>query len=527
MTETTTEAVAGPQTAPAPPVDKPPEPTPAPAASGVEHTPGGWPVVPLALTGTNTTIGAVASAGLAGGPVGAAAAAAGALLVGGIAATRASRKDKANTPRSTSRTNAPVKPGGRGHQLGSPGRIPALGRGAGRGGAASGSRGGRGQSKSPARQGRSVAASSGTGALRKTPTSGTGRKHSGGTAARSGFGAGSPGGAGRVGQVRALRQARREQAPTRGAARQQTTQARRDVADARRVAKAAARTGNAGSRGAFGRAGAKGAGWAGRARDTAVQRARAARDRRTRGRLDGARDAVRKAPARRRARSALWRSAARMHGRRLLAAALAAPLGVLGMLTTPLGRKLGWAWLQYPGRRLYQRIMLSAREARAERDEQIRQQLATDEAEADAAAENEIGDRVERPTHLVPSTTPSDLEVIDVSGFKFAEAAAEMENAARSYDPDGNMEVLAMIEGLPQAMQSIANTFRILAERSDEEFAFEKDVAAGFDDIHRTLLNAVDASDTLVPLFRSVHEQDIARHEDPRNGSEAEKKWNV
>jgi hypothetical protein len=102
-----------------------------------------------------------------------------------------------------------------------------------------------------------------------------------------------------------------------------------------------------------------------------------------------------------------------------------------------------------------------------------------------------------------------------------------MENAARSYDPDGNMEVLAMIEGLPQAMQSIANTFRILAERSDEEFAFEKDVAAGFDDIHRTLLNAVDAADTLVPLFRQVHEQDIARHEDPRNGSEAEKGWNV
>ncbi len=220
-----------------------------------------------------------------------------------------------------------------------------------------------------------------------------------------------------------------------------------------------------------------------------------------------------------------------MHGRRLLAAALAAPLGVLGMLTTPLGRKLGWRWLQHPGRRLYQRLMDHAHQARDARDEQIRQQLAADEAEADAAAEqdpNEIGDRVERPTHLVPSTTtPSDLEVIDVSGFKFAEAAAEMENAARSYDPDGNMEVLAMIEGLPQAMQSIANTFRILAERSDEEFAFEKDVAAGFDDIHRTLLNAVDASETLVPLFRSVHAQDIARHEDPRNGSEAEKGWNV
>ncbi len=239
---------------------------------------------------------------------------------------------------------------------------------------------------------------------------------------------------------------------------------------------------------------------------------------------------MRKAPARRRARTALWRSAARLHGRRLLAAALSAPLGVLGALTTPLGRALGWRWLQHPGRRLYRRLLASAHQARAERDAQIREQLADDEAAADATAEAdpaEIGDRAERPTHLIPRPTSSDLEVIDVSGFQFAEAAAEMENAARSYDPDGNMEVLAMIEGLPQAMQSIANTFRILAERSDEEFAFEKDVADGFDDIHRTLLNAVDAADTLLPLFRSVHAQDIARHEDPRNGSEAEKKWNV
>ncbi|NUS83123.1 MAG: hypothetical protein HOY75_27075 [Streptomyces sp.] len=84
-----------------------------------------------------------------------------------------------------------------------------------------------------------------------------------------------------------------------------------------------------------------------------------------------------------------------------------------------------------------------------------------------------------------------------------------------------------MIENLPTALLSVANTFRILAERSDEEFAFEKDVAGAFDDIHRQLLNGVDAADTLVPLFRNVHEQDIARHESPRNGSEAEKGWNV
>jgi molecular chaperone GrpE (heat shock protein) len=168
--------------------------------------------------------------------------------------------------------------------------------------------------------------------------------------------------------------------------------------------------------------------------------------------------------------------------------------------------------------------MQTARDQRAERDEAIRAQRAQDEAAAEETAD-EIGDRVERPAHLIPTTTGQ--EAIRVSGFKFEEAAAEMENAARTYEPDGNMEVLAMIDNLPMALLSIANTFRILAERSDEEFAFEKDVAAGFDDIHATLLNAVDAAETLVPLFRSVHEADIARHEDPRNGTQAEKGWNV
>ncbi|MGM0351250.1 hypothetical protein ACNFRW_34410, partial [Streptomyces sp. Adlamb9] len=246
--------------------------------------------------------------------------------------------------------------------------------------------------------------------------------------------------------------------------------------------------------------------------------------RRTDARVEARRDQVRKAPGRRRARWGLLKSAARFQGRRLLAAVLGGVVGVLGCLATPLGRRLGWKWLMHPGRRLYRRLMQTAREQRAARDEQIRERL---RAEETTAATGEIGDRVERPDRIVPTAPTADQEAIHVSGFKFEEAAAEMENAARDYEPDGNMEVLTMIDNLPTALLSVANTFRILAERSDEEFAFEKNVADGFDDIHRTLLNAVDAAETLVPLFRDVHAADIARHEDPRNGTEAEKGWNV
>ncbi|MZE55845.1 hypothetical protein GTY86_32130 [Streptomyces sp. SID5770] len=210
---------------------------------------------------------------------------------------------------------------------------------------------------------------------------------------------------------------------------------------------------------------------------------------------------------------------------------MAGALGLLGLVTTPLGRKLGWAWLQHPGRRLYNRLLKKASEERESRDEAIREQRETDEAAADAEAtedDEQIGDTAERPAGLVPTTpTSENTEGEIVSGFRFEEYAAEMEAAANSYDPENAMEILAMVEGLPAALTSVANVMKILAERADSEFPLEKEVADGFNDIYGALMSAVAVAEDMGPLFRTAHEQDIARHEDPRNGPEAEKGWNV
>ncbi|MEV4993126.1 hypothetical protein [Streptomyces niveus] len=469
------------------------------------------------MTGANSTAGLIATAALTGGPVAAAVAVTGAAVLGTVAATRTARQSRTPRKRNQPRRGAGSASGFSPRRTGSGGLggVPSQSRRSGR------SSGGSGR---------------GGGGLAMGSKSRTGRgKHASGSSAGGGRGGRSPLGSGRtstggVGQVKALRQARKEQAPTRAAARTQATDARRKVADARRAAKSAARTARSGSKGGIGRAVSKGMGRVGRLRDAAVGKVRAARDRSAQQKVDGKRDALRKAKARRRARSALRRSALRMHGRRLLAAALAAPLGVLGMLTTPLGRRLGWRWLMYPGRRFYRRLIGAARLDREERDRAIRAALVEEEAAADAAADNDneqIGDRVERPAQLIPGIPAPLLEVVNVSGFRFEEAAAEMENAARSYAPDGAMEILAMVENLPDALACVANTFRILAERSDSEFPLEKPVADGFDDLFQVLTHAVNASGDLGPLFRQAHEQDIARHEDPRNGPDAEKGWNV
>ncbi|WP_229854002.1 hypothetical protein [Streptomyces filipinensis] len=241
---------------------------------------------------------------------------------------------------------------------------------------------------------------------------------------------------------------------------------------------------------------------------------------------------MRRAPARRAARRALRRSAARFHGRRLLAALLAFPIGLLGCLTTWIGRRLNIPWLIHPGRRLYRRLVQTAAEQRAEQDESTRQQLQEQEAAADAEACEDgtdgIADRVQRPAADIPtSTTPEVSEGEHVSGFRFEEAAGEMEQAANSYEPDDCMEILTMVEGLPAALTSVANVMRTLAERSDSEFPLEKEIADQFNDIFGALMSAVAVAEDMGPLFRQVHAQDIARHEDPRNGTEAEKGWNV
>ncbi|MEU2160390.1 hypothetical protein [Streptomyces sp. NPDC019208] len=524
MTDTTITPVAVPEAPPDVTSPSPDAPT-VPAAVGVAHTPGGWPVVPLAVSGTNTTATLLGAAALVGGPVALALAATGAVVVGTAAATRNGRDRRRSARTASTRDRA----AGRSSSTRVPKQRPTSSRaGTGRTGskpgrAAAGGSHRPGKSGVLGRDGRRNADGI------KAPT-----LKNGGRTNRSASPHGSAAGGmrGRVGQVKALRESARAVTPSRAARRAETAGARRTVADARRSAKHQARTASLARKGPIGRAAAKGLGTASAARRKAVDRARAVRDGNAAGQVARQRSEVRKAPARRRARKALWRSATRFQGRRLLAALLGAALGAVGMVTTPLGRKLGWAWLQYPGRRLYRRTTQHAERDRESRDAATLAALRDEEAAADAEAADDgteqIGDKAERPAGVVPatpSTTTSEGET--VTGFRFEEHAAEMESAAQQYDPDNAMEILAMVEGLPAALTSVANVMRILAERADSEFPLEKEVADGFNDIFGALMSAVAVAEDMGPLFRQAHQQDIARHEDPRNGPEAEKGWNV
>ncbi|MGW7262630.1 hypothetical protein [Streptomyces sp. NPDC054842] len=526
MTDLSTEPVVAPAppTTPPPPPDTPP--TTAKDTAEVDHTPGGWPVVPLALSGANGTVGALAAASLAGGPLAAAVAATGMVVLGTVAASRSRKPNpRREARRAAARTAGRTAARTPGLRSSGGGTRAASGRRSG------GSRGGRagssGSGKVPGQHRRTAAAryaSTGTGGKTPSKTGNGPSKHAGG----SGKGI-----ARRAGQVKALRAARKDGAGSRSGQRAQLTNARRAVADTRRNAKTNAGKTGPGRRGIGGSRLLGGAARKARAaRDAAIAKQRNKRDTKTGSTVAKQRAQVRKAPARKAARSALRRSAARFHGRRLLAALLALPVGLLGCLSTWLGRKLGIPALIHPGRRLYRRMVQSAGEQRATRDENARDRQREQEAAADAEAAKDgtdgIADGVERPAATVPTSTNTPVsEGEHVSGFRFEEAAAEMEQAANQYEPENAMEILAMVEGLPAALTAVANVMKILAERSDSEFPLEKEVADGFNDIFGALMSAVAVAEDMGPLFRQAHEQDIARHEDPRNGTEAEKGWNV
>lgn len=522
MTDTTIAPEAGTE---APPDTTPPpieQPAPAPAAE-VEHTPGGWPVVPLAVTGTNTTTSLMAAAALAGGPVALALAATGAVVLGTAAAATRHRRDRKGQGKAAAgrAARSGTTAGATAGRRQSAGRVSGQSR---NGNAGTTKAAGRGRAK----------ASQGTASSAPSPTKAGGLNRSRRTGAAASPSASSGMGRGKVGQVKALRDAAHQSSPSRAARRNDTTGARRSLADARRQAKADQRSVSLARKGPVGRAVGKAAGRIGKARGAAIERARNSRDARTARQVAGQRDQVRKAPARKEARKALRRSAARFQRRRLLAALLAGALGIVGLITSPISRKLGLPWLIHPGRRLYARMMRTADEQRNERDEAIRAALqeAEDAVDAEAAEDGteQIGDQVERPagpTPAAPTSSGTSSEGEIVSGFRFEEYAAEMEAAANSYDPEDAMEILAMVEGLPAALTSVANVMKILAERADSEFPLEKEVADGFNDIFGALMSAVAVAEDMGPLFRQAHEQDIARHEDPRNGTEAEKGWNV
>ncbi|MCX4792509.1 hypothetical protein OG369_42805 [Streptomyces sp. NBC_01221] len=518
---------ATPSTAPATPA---PAPSPAPQ---VEHTDGGLPAIPLLVITSNTAAAGLSAATLAAGPLAAAGIAAG-TLVTAVAVSARSRKKTKTAARRAAPKPAPKK------ITGSTGRgsVPAARR-TSAGTSSSNRTGGLGAAKktTPTKTLPSKASAAKKPAA-KAPAAGGGgnrkRTSAGGTNSAAGKG-------GRVGQIKALRAAKKAEGKTRKQQREQATQTRRALKDGRRGEKAALKNlkkkphtdgKNNPAAGGIRKAGKAGIGASlkkSAAKQTAGTRtkARNSKDQAVLSRGQRIKQARRKAKARAAMSRKILSAKARYGVKAAGAALLAAPVGLIGCLTTPLGRKLGWSWLMHPGRRLFRRLTADAKYNLRARIEDAKNTYAYD-------TNPESLDSV--PTELIAAAVPRGPRrhtitlgepVMSDLKFHFDESAADMEAAAAAYEPGGMIHVYQTIQGMPAGIQSWANTFKILAEKSDESFPLDPSVGEGLGDVFDLLQKAAAAAEEVQKTFETQHEHDLARLNDPRKSLEAEKGWDI
>lgn len=568
------------------PTEQTPVPAPAPhiakTAPQLDHTPGGLPAIPLAVITGNSTVAGLSALAVTAGPA-AAAAAAGSFLVGAVAVKAAGARSSRKTIRKTvtkkqapSRANQSATSGRRTPNAGPAPRTGSTSRGPAprRAGAVSpfGAAGTRkpaatNNRTSAVKTGRPGSATAGKTASHTRPNSPGGTTSPAGKDSRKKTHAAQP--KSRTGQIKALRRDKAATAPSRKERRTKDLADRRALRDGRREAKRNAkdlkRAPHTGStRGHAGKttspalkkpgtgtapAGAaqtkgKGAdtlraatskthrrpglrGWVAAQTDKARTRLRAARDHATENRTHRIRQAHRKAKA----RTVLARQRTAARGRFALQAAgralLAAPLGLIGLLTTPLGRKLGWAWLQYPGRRLYRRLTSTARHNRDARiaDANNTYAFGTDPDSLDTAPIADTVARAPRTGHTPDLTGDPDMSE-DIK-LHFLETSEETVSAARAYEPGGMLHVRQVIKAMPVALENWAMAFAVLAEKSDSEFPLGDSIGEGLDDIHQQMRNLIARAEDLAETFDREHEADIDRLLNPRKSRDAERTWDT
>lgn len=562
-----TETPTAPSPAPAPTATPTP---PAPTAGGksVAHTPGGLPAIPLAVIASNSTVAGLSAVAVAAGPV-AAAATAGTFLLSAVAmkagGSRGARKTPRRTPQNPARktpTNTRTPSGGGTRRLTPPAQRTNGGTsGGGRRTTGNASTGGRTTTTNRRTPTTNTGGTSGRGGSALRTNTPTGPKHSG--PKKTGPGTKTSGTdtrnkpASRTQQIKNLRKDKATTAPTRKDRRTQDLANRRDLRDTARLNKRADRaakknspaspthkTGPTTSPTVWKKQPAGTGNTTPKTSRKATETLRPTTTDRARTKLRAVRDQANETRAERiqrarnnakaRAKQAKKTTAART--RFGLTAAghslLAAPLGLLGCLTTPLGKKLGWSWLQYPGRRLYRRLTATAR---YRRDVRIAAAAAAYTTDTQTPTPNPT-DPNQNPTPLADTVAraprtghaPDLGDTDDMSEdikLHFLETSEETVSAARAYEPGGMLHVRQVIKAMPVALENWAQAFAVLAEKSDAEFPLGDEIGEGLDDIHQQMRALIGHAEELAQTFDRLHEADIERLISPRKSREAEKLW--
>ncbi|WP_049577965.1 hypothetical protein [Streptomyces sp. SBT349] len=213
-----------------------------------------------------------------------------------------------------------------------------------------------------------------------------------------------------------------------------------------------------------------------------------------------------------------------------------------GLVAGAVGLASGlWNW-RHPGkawghmRTVWARLAGRARDAREVRDakacgERVPADHVNDPARKEEAGREEPGTGGKATkVALGKSNVGEEFEVSDTTGTAFtrlSDAAEVMLQAAQTFDPEHMPEFQQLIEDLPTAMATVQEVLRVLAEISRENLPVDAAVVEEMGEGFRAMNRVVSSLEEVPVVYRRVHVADLERSENPRNGIEAERKWNV
>ncbi|MFF0389620.1 hypothetical protein ACFYS8_13150 [Kitasatospora sp. NPDC004615] len=111
--------------------------------------------------------------------------------------------------------------------------------------------------------------------------------------------------------------------------------------------------------------------------------------------------------------------------------------------------------------------------------------------------------------------------------FSITSATDVILQAATTFEPEKMADFQTLIEELPDAYITLQDVLRVLAESAAEKLPVSPTVVEEIGTAYRAMNGVVAALQEVAPVYRKAHAEDLERHENPRNGLDAERKWNV
>lgn len=104
--------------------------------------------------------------------------------------------------------------------------------------------------------------------------------------------------------------------------------------------------------------------------------------------------------------------------------------------------------------------------------------------------------------------------------MRFVESAADMRASAVAYFPPGMERYIDDLKRLPEALELIAEAFKITAQRAPDEFPLDPRIGEALAAIHGGIVAARSASEGIGELAEKMHEKDLERLRNPRRNEQ-------